>query len=124
MTSALPERTYRIGLDGQSLTEIPPLTGRGFARTIPMGGSWPFRMFSPERVRRAESAFRDRGWPAVFTFHPWEFDSDHPPMEGLSPLARLVHFYGLGSVPKRFRTWLAAERCVALEDARVLLQSV
>src|SRR5262249_46905569 len=49
-----PAGPYRIELDGRSLTEIPPLTGRGFARTIPMGGGWPFRMFSPERVRRAE----------------------------------------------------------------------
>jgi len=116
-----PAGPYRIRLDGHSLTEMPPLTGRGFARTIPMGGSWPFRMFSPERVRRAEDSFRDAGWPAIFTFHPWEFDSNHPRMEGLSPLSRLVRFYGLGSVPQRFERWLAEERCMALEDARKLL---
>jgi polysaccharide deacetylase family protein (PEP-CTERM system associated) len=116
-----PAGPYAIGLNGGSLVEVPPLTGPGFARTIPMGGSWPFRMFSPDRVRRAECAFRDAGWPAVFTFHPWEFDPDHPPMDGLSPLARLIHFYRLGSLPDRFRHWLAEDRCVALEDARALL---
>ena len=107
---------HRIELDGGSILEMPPLTGRGFGRTIPMGGAWPFRMFSDARVRRAEDAFRDAGWPAVFTFHPWEFDPIHPPMEGLAPLTRLVHFYGLGSLPERFERWLARDRCVALRD--------
>jgi len=116
-----PAGPYCVSLDRGSLVEIPPLTGRGFARTIPLGGSWPFRMFSPERVRRAEIAFRDVGWPAVFTFHPWEFDSEHPPMEGLSSLSRLIRFYRLGFLPELFARWLKDERCVALEDARALL---
>ncbi len=107
---------HRIEMDGGCLFEVPPLTGRGFGRTIPMGGGWPFRMFSPRRLARAEEAFREAGWPAVFTFHPWEFDADHPPMEGLSPLLRLVHFYNLGAAAERFERWLARERCVALED--------
>ncbi len=106
---------HRIELDG-SLVEVPPLTGRGFGRTIPMGGGWPFRMFSLARLAQAENSFRDVGWPAVFTFHPWEFDPEHPPMEGLSPLLKLVHFYNLRSIPGRFERWLARERCVALED--------
>jgi polysaccharide deacetylase family protein (PEP-CTERM system associated) len=118
-----PAGPYRLAANGGSLVEIPPLTGRGFARTIPLGGSWPFRMFSPGRVRRAEMAFRDAGWPAVFTFHPWEFDPDHPPMDGLPAVPRLIHFYRLGSLPDRFRRWLAEDRCVALEDARDLLDS-
>ncbi|MGH9318236.1 MAG: DUF3473 domain-containing protein, partial [Thermoanaerobaculia bacterium] len=54
--------------------------------------------------------------PAVFTFHPWEFDTEHPPMEGLSPLARLVHFYDLAATAERFAQWLGADRCLALED--------
>ncbi|HTD52352.1 MAG TPA: polysaccharide deacetylase family protein, partial [Thermoanaerobaculia bacterium] len=41
-----PAGPYAIGLKEGSLLEMPPLTGPGFARTIPMGGSWPFRMFS------------------------------------------------------------------------------
>ncbi len=75
-------------------------------------------MFRLDRLARAEAAFRDRGWPAVFTFHPWEFDPEHPPMEGLPALLRLVHFYGLASLPDRFDAWLArdADRCVAIRD--------
>jgi polysaccharide deacetylase family protein (PEP-CTERM system associated) len=113
-----PRGPVAVELDGLRIVEVPPLTGRGFGRTVSMGGGWPFRMFTVKRLARAEAEFRDRGWPAVFTFHPWEFDSGHPPMEGLPALLRLVHFYGLASLPDRFETWLArdGDRCVALGD--------
>jgi polysaccharide deacetylase family protein (PEP-CTERM system associated) len=107
---------HRIEINGGSLVEIPPLTGRGFGRTIPMGGGWPFRMFPAGRLKREEDGFRDAGLPAVFTFHPWEFDPEHPAMEALDPLVRLVHFYNLRGLPERFEHWLAADRCVALAD--------
>jgi polysaccharide deacetylase family protein (PEP-CTERM system associated) len=107
---------HRIDFDGRSLVEVPPLTGPGFGRTIPMGGAWPFRMFSRERLRKQEDRFRDAGQPAVFTFHPWEFDAEHPPMDGLAPLLRLVHFYNLRGLPERFERWLEEDRCVAVAD--------
>jgi polysaccharide deacetylase family protein (PEP-CTERM system associated) len=112
---------HRIDLDVGSLVEMPPLTGRGFGRTVPMGGGWAFRMFSASRLQRQEDGFRDRGLPAVFTFHPWEFDPEHPVMEALDPLVRLVHFYNLGGLPERFDRWLATDRCVALTDVLPLL---
>lgn len=107
---------HRIDFDGRSLVEVPPLTGRGFGRTIPMGGAWPFRMLSAERLKGQEDRFRDAGLPAVFTFHPWEFDREHPPMDGLAPFLRLVHFTNLSRLPARFERWLARDRCVALAD--------
>jgi hypothetical protein len=88
-----------------------------------MGGGWPFRMFSSRRVRREEDRFREAGLPAIFTFHPWEFDTEHPPMEALDPLVRLVHFYNLRGLPERFARWLASDRCVALADVLPRLQS-
>jgi polysaccharide deacetylase family protein (PEP-CTERM system associated) len=106
----------RIAGDGWALTEIPPLTGRAFGRRLPMGGAWPFRVLSAKRLAEAEEAFRAEGLPAVFTLHPWEIDPAHPAMEGLSPLARTVHFLGLSGWPDRLRRWLEQERCVALSD--------
>jgi polysaccharide deacetylase family protein (PEP-CTERM system associated) len=113
-----PAGAHRIDLEGGAIVEIPPLSGRGFGRTIPMGGGWPFRMFSARRLAAAEERFRAAGWPAVFTFHPWELDPAHPPMPGLSPVTRLVHFYNLGATLSRFEAWLARgeDRCVALAD--------
>jgi polysaccharide deacetylase family protein (PEP-CTERM system associated) len=109
-----PAGAHRIEFDEGSLIEVPPLTGRGFGRALPMGGGWPFRMFSAGRLRRSEDRFRDAGLPAVFTFHPWEFDPEHPPMDALDPLLRLVHFYNLRGLPGRFESWLAADKCVAI----------
>jgi peptidoglycan-N-acetylglucosamine deacetylase len=113
-----PACAHRIDLEGGAIVEIPPLSGRGFGRTIPMGGGWPFRMFSARRLAAAEERFRAAGWPAVFTFHPWELDPAHPPMPGLSPVTRLVHFYNLGATLSRFEAWLARgeDPCVALAD--------
>jgi polysaccharide deacetylase family protein (PEP-CTERM system associated) len=115
---------YRVSWGTAALLEMPPLTGRGFGRTLPMGGSWPFRMFSASRVREVEDGFRDAGWPAVFTFHPWEFDAAHPSMEGLAPIGKLVHFYRLGALSERFERWLEQDRAVALRDACRQLEAV
>lgn len=108
----------RIAFEDASIVELPPLTGPVLGRNLPLGGGWPFRMFSPARIRRAEEEFRGRGWPAVFTFHPWEFDAQHPAMEGLAPVTRLVHFFRLRETLDRFGRWLdPADPCVAAGDA-------
>jgi len=114
-----PQRIERGGL---SLVEVPPLTGRGFGRTVPAGGGWPFRILSSRRLALAEESFRDAGLPAVFTFHPWEFDPEHPPMDALPPLLKLVHFSGLSALPERFERWLASDASVALADVLPSLQ--
>ena len=111
-----PLGPYRVSSNGKAILEIPPLTGRGFGRRLPVGGGWPFRMLSEKRIADSERAYRDRGFPAVFTFHPWEFDPDHPPMDELAPLLSAVHFAMLRRLPGRFDRWLAQDRCVALGD--------
>jgi len=112
-----PPGPYRVNWESSSILEVPPLTGPGFGRTIPIGSGWAFRMFTAKRIRGVEDRFRGAGWPAVFTFHPWEFDAAHPSMEGLAPIGKLVHFYRLGSVPESFDRWLTQDRAVALGDA-------
>src|SRR5439155_718413 len=94
-----PLGPYRVEENGAGIVEIPPLTGRGFGRRLPVGGGWPFRTLPEERVASAERAYRSSGLPAVFTFHPWEFDPEHPRMVGLPPLLRTVHFFKLGVLP-------------------------
>jgi peptidoglycan/xylan/chitin deacetylase (PgdA/CDA1 family) len=107
-----------------SLTEIPPLPARAYGRLLPLGGAWPFRMLPEARLARAEEAVRERGEPAVFTIHPWEFDAAHPPMDGLPPVTRLVHFAGLRGLSERFARWLARDRCVAIADVLPLRAGV
>jgi polysaccharide deacetylase family protein (PEP-CTERM system associated) len=119
-----PLGPYRVEGDAGAIVEIPPLTGRGFGRRLPVGGGWPFRLLPEARITAAERAYRDRGHPAVFTFHPWEFDPDHPRMEGLPPLLRTVHFLELRVLPDRFRRWLARDRCAAVADVLGSLEAV
>ncbi|HEU5249095.1 MAG TPA: DUF3473 domain-containing protein [Thermoanaerobaculia bacterium] len=111
-----PLGPYRVSRNGAGILEVPPLTGRGFGRRLPVGGGWPFRVLPEERIAQAETRYRERGLPAVFTFHPWEFDPEHPRMDGLPPLLRAVHFARLSRLPDRFRRFLARDRCVALAD--------
>jgi polysaccharide deacetylase family protein (PEP-CTERM system associated) len=108
---------HRIGGDGWSLVEIPPLTGTVLGLRLPFGGAWPFRVLPERRLAEAERAVRERGEPAVFNVHPWEVDPEHPAMPGLSPVQRTVHFLGLRRLPGRLHRFLDGERCVALEDA-------
>ena len=112
-----PSGPHRIQGAGWSLVEIPPLTGSVLGRPLPLGGAWPFRILPEGRLTSAERSVRQRGEPAVFTFHPWELDPAHPPMPGLSPIQRTVHFLGLRRLPDRLHRFLERERCVALEDA-------
>jgi polysaccharide deacetylase family protein (PEP-CTERM system associated) len=104
--------------DGLSIREFPPLTGRAFFRPVLVGGSWAFRFLREGRYRRARDEFFAGGAPAVFTFHPWELDANHPPMEGLSPIARLVHFAGLKRLPARFDRLLSEAPMRPLEAFR------
>jgi polysaccharide deacetylase family protein (PEP-CTERM system associated) len=117
-----PTGPHRIQHDGWELTELPPLTGRAFGRRLPLGGAWPFRLFPEKRLAQAEQAVRDRGEPAIFTIHPWEFDTAHPAMEGLPALTRTVHFAGLPGLGERFARWLTRDRCAAIGDVMPLLR--
>lgn len=110
------EGPSRIERDGWSIVELPPLSGRVLGRRLPLGGAWPFRVLPEATLAAAERRFREAGWPAVFTLHPWELDAEHPRMDGLSAASRLVHFLGLRRFPARLERWLAHERCVALGD--------
>lgn len=94
--------------DGLSLREFPPLSGRAFGRPVLLGGTWTFRFLGERRYRRAQAKFLAAGAPAIFTFHPWELDAEHPPMDGLGPIPRLVHFAGLKSFPARLDRLLAS----------------
>jgi len=118
-----PSGPFRLAAPGWSILEVPPLSGRAFGVRLPLGGAWPFRLLSPQRLARAEEEARSRGVPAVFTIHPWELDgAGHPPMDGLPAALRAVHFAGLRRFPRRFGRWLAGERTVSLRDAAGLLR--
>ena len=115
-SDANPRGPVRIDRGAWSLVELPPLSGAVLGRRLPFGGAWPFRVLPEPTLSAGERRFRDAGWPAVFTVHPWELDREHPAMDGLPAMSRLVHFLGLRGFPARLERWLAADRCVAVRD--------
>jgi polysaccharide deacetylase family protein (PEP-CTERM system associated) len=101
---------------GGTLSEFPPLSGRGWGQIVHFGGGWAFRSVAFGRVMRRAEEFRSLGAPAIFTFHPWELDSEHPGMPGLSALLRLALFARARRLPGRFRRLLARQRTHALSE--------
>ncbi|MGH9441391.1 MAG: polysaccharide deacetylase family protein [Thermoanaerobaculia bacterium] len=102
--------------DGGRLLEFPPLSGRAYFTTVLLGGSWAFRSVPLRVVRKNADRFREAGAPPTFTFHPWELDSDHPPMTGLPALSRLAHFGSFVNLGKRLDKLLAGGRMHAFNE--------
>jgi polysaccharide deacetylase family protein (PEP-CTERM system associated) len=102
-----PPRAFAAVTPAGRLLEFPPLTGRGWGHTVNFGGGWAFRRLSWRRIVAREEEFRREGSPAVFTFHPWEFDPDPPPLPGASPLLRLTRAAHRSRLPGRFDKLLA-----------------
>ena len=102
-----PERPATIETASGPILEVPPLMGTFFGFRAMWGGGVCARLTRESRVSAAiERALAD-GVPPVLYAHPWEFDDAHPPMPGLSPVERLVHFAGrtadrgaVGAVPE------------------------
>jgi polysaccharide deacetylase family protein (PEP-CTERM system associated) len=99
-----------------AIAELPPLTGRAYFTTVLIGGSWAFRSVAFRSIEKAAARFRQAGAPPIFTFHPWEFDEEHPPLTGLPALLRLAHSGSWVDLRKRWRRLLSLERMRAIED--------
>ncbi|MEP7199096.1 MAG: DUF3473 domain-containing protein, partial [Chloroflexota bacterium] len=82
-------------------------TLRAGSLNLPMGGGfyarcWPYALLRAT-VQRANAA----GQPAVFYFHPWEFDPSQPRLRDDSYwLARATHYYRLASTRATLRRLL------------------
>jgi hypothetical protein len=74
------------------------------------GGGVCARLTRESRVSAAIERVLADGFPPVLYAHPWEFDDAHPPMPGLSPVQRLVHFAGRARTEGRWRRLLARYR--------------
>jgi polysaccharide deacetylase family protein (PEP-CTERM system associated) len=113
-----PPRAFAVTTPAGRVAEYPPLTGRGWGHTVHFGGGWAFRRLPWERIAAREEEFRREGSPAIFTFHPWEFDADPPPLPGASPLLRLTRTAHRRRLPRRFEKLLARGPFRRLGDLR------
>jgi len=103
---ANPVRPTVLATAAGPILEIPPLMGTFFGRHAMWGGGVCARLTRESRVEAAIERSLAEGVPPVLYAHPWEFDPEHPPMPGLSPLQRVVHFAGRRRTEERWARWL------------------
>jgi len=111
-----PEYPVSVRTPSGTIAEFPPLTGRGWGQTVNFGAGWAFRRLAWSRVLEEALRFRREGAPAVFTFHPWEFDPDLPPLVGSSALLRLTRDARRRGLRRRFERLLAAGETATLGE--------
>lgn len=110
-SSVVPAHNPRYGIPGAErfphpacpgLFEYPISTiGAGNVR-LPFGGGFYARLLPYRVIKRAVARLNSMGQPAVFYFHPWELDPDHPRItDDVPALYRFTHYYALrGTAPK------------------------
>jgi len=110
--------TYPVSIPtaAGTIVEFPPLTGRGWGQTLNFGGGWAFRQLRWSRVIGEARRFREDGAPAIFTFHPWEFDPEPPPLIGASALLRLTRHAHRSRLRRRFERLLSAGETATLSE--------
>ena len=101
------------------ILEVPPLMGTFFGFRAMWGGGVCARLTRESRVFAAIEGALASGVPPVLYGHPWEFDEEHPPMPGLSPVQRLVHFAGRTRTEGRWRRLLARHRLQPISSVRI-----
>jgi polysaccharide deacetylase family protein (PEP-CTERM system associated) len=101
----------------EGLWEFPVSTVRLGGRTLQVGGGGFFRLFPLWFTRRALRKINAEGQPAVVYLHPWEFDTDQPPVPDAPALARLRHGLNVHRTASRLATLLREMRFGPLRDA-------
>lgn len=74
-----PRSAYQVR---PGLLEIPVTTSRLLRWNLPVGGGGYFRLYPYALTKRLLREVNAEGIPAVTYFHPWEFDTSEPELEG------------------------------------------
>jgi len=114
-SSIFPTKNYLFGIPGaprhawhyqNQLLEIPPSTLRWAGRTVPIAGGFFLRILPSYMIRYGIRRLNREGYPAVVYFHPWEFDLTQPRNLNIPTLDKLIHYQGLGTAERKFRSLL------------------
>lgn len=100
---------YWIDRPSGRLGEFPPATLQVPGRTLPAAGGAYFRILPAALVHAALRSAEDRGRPATFYIHPWEWDPGQPRFD-VPLLTRIRHYGG------QRRVWGRLERLLAAYD--------
>jgi polysaccharide deacetylase family protein (PEP-CTERM system associated) len=89
----------------KKIVEIPVTTARMFGANLPVGGGAYFRLWPYWFTKWSFQRVNNQGRPAVFYFHPWEFDSEQPKIDVPWKLAA-THYHRLASTEKKLHKLL------------------
>jgi polysaccharide deacetylase family protein (PEP-CTERM system associated) len=113
-SSVFPVRTPLYGLPSAprwpfvvptlhgTVAEVPMSTIRIAGANLPFSGGFYFRTLPYAIIRASVRALNASGYPAVFYFHPWEFDQRHPRPARLAFRERFSHYGGLSRARHKF----------------------
>jgi len=100
------------------LLECPISTVSLGAVNLPFGGGFYARLLPYRLIRSAVRRLNAAGQPAIFYFHPWELDPDHPRISDTVPaLYRLTHYHRLERAAARLEALLGEFRFGPLPKA-------
>ena len=81
-----------------NIYEFPLSTFRWFHQRLPFSGGLPLRLTPYFYITDATRLINKMGFPAVFLFHPWEFNTERIVID--LPLNRkFMHYFNCGHVP-------------------------
>lgn len=110
-----PRYPYRIDTPHGSLWEIPPLVTKTALVSLPTGGGWGFRLFSPGLIAATIETYLRDAAPAVLYLHPREVDPDGPRLQ--LPLFKRFLAYGMRTdATSRLSGLLQRFRFMTLEE--------
>jgi polysaccharide deacetylase family protein (PEP-CTERM system associated) len=89
----------------KKIIEIPVTTARMFGVNLPVGGGAYFRLWPYWFTKWNFQRVNNQGRPAVFYFHPWEFDSEQPKIDVPWKLSA-THYHRLASTEKKLHKLL------------------
>lgn len=97
------------------IREFPLTTVRFFTEHIPFSGGLPLRMTPYFYIAALIAKMNRCGTPALVYLHPWEFDSEQPPLD-LPPSRKLMHYFNLKAAPRKIEGLLRRFRFSPLRE--------
>jgi polysaccharide deacetylase family protein (PEP-CTERM system associated) len=97
---------YDVQTKYGSVREFPMTTVRVAGVNLPFSGGFYFRTLPYLVVRNITRFLNTKEKSAIFYFHPWEFDPDHPKPKSLTLRERLSHYGGLSRTRGKFQRLL------------------